>query len=104
MRPRQPRRVLRFLEAGLLPVAGTFKVRFSTGAAKKSMQNEPMTFAPADLPSPRRITAGVVLYLDLDGVVQHEAVMWHGRRGIYMSNEEAPGRKLFEWLPHLEDA
>ncbi len=63
-----------------------------------------MTPAPYSSASSRRLEARVVLYLDLDGVVQHEAVMWHGRRGIYMSTEDAPGRKLFEWLPHLEDA
>lgn len=44
------------------------------------------------------------LYLDLDGVVQHQAVMWHHRRGIYMSPTEAPGRTLFEWLPFLVEA
>lgn len=46
-------------------------------------------------------TADVVLYLDLDGVVQHEAVLFHPRRGIYMSPTEAPGRTLFEWMPIL---
>jgi hypothetical protein len=50
-------------------------------------------------------TADLVVYLDLDGVVQHESVMWHARRGIYMSpTEAAAGRTLFEWLPILEDA
>ena len=53
----------------------------------------------------RTRTAEVVLYLDLDGVIQHEAVMWHARRGIYMSPAEAAaGRTLFEWLPILENA
>ena len=47
---------------------------------------------------------GVVLYLDLDGVVHHEAVYWHARRGIYMHPTEALGRTLFEWLPQLQDA
>jgi hypothetical protein len=42
--------------------------------------------------------------LDLDGVVQHEAVMSHPRRGIYMSPTLAPGRQLFEWVPLLVDA
>ena len=46
----------------------------------------------------------VVVYLDIDGVVHHEAAMWHARRGIYMSPDAAPGRTLFEWLPILENA
>lgn len=53
-------------------------------------------------PAPR--FADFVLYLDLDGVVQHEAVQWHPTRGIHMSTSRAPGRALFEWLPHLRDA
>jgi hypothetical protein len=43
----------------------------------------------------------VVLYLDLDGVVQHEAVLYHPKRGIYMSPIQT-GRVLFEWIPILE--
>lgn len=46
--------------------------------------------------------ADVVLYLDFDGVLHHHAVMWHPRRGIYMNPIEAPGRRLFEWVDHLE--
>ena len=34
-------------------------------------------------------SADVVLYLDLDGVVHHEKVLWHPRKGIYMSPHEA---------------
>lgn len=49
--------------------------------------------------SPR--SADVVLYLDLDGVVHHEAVLWHPRCGIYMSPYQATEHSLFEWLPHL---
>lgn len=64
-----------------------------------------MTTVPeASSPSRRRLAAEVVLYLDLDGVVQHEAVMWHARRGIYMSPEAGPERTLFEWIPCLEEA
>ncbi|MEE9873705.1 MAG: HAD domain-containing protein [Delftia lacustris] len=51
--------------------------------------------------SPR--TADVVLYLDLDGVVHHEAVLWHPRRGIYMSPYQASEHSLFEWLPLLQE-
>lgn len=46
-------------------------------------------------------SADVALYLDLDGVVQHEAVLFHPKRGIYMSPTEAPNRTLFEWVPIL---
>lgn len=49
-------------------------------------------------------SADVVLYLDLDGVVHHEQVLWHPHKGIYMSPYEAPGRSLFEWVPILEAA
>ncbi|WP_137917203.1 HAD domain-containing protein [Hydrogenophaga sp. 2FB] len=48
-------------------------------------------------------SADVALYLDLDGVVHHEAVYIHPKAGIYMSPKEAPGRVLFEWLPILID-
>ena len=41
-----------------------------------------------------------VLYLDFDGVLHHEEVYFHPRRGIYIN---APGRVLFEWMPILED-
>lgn len=51
--------------------------------------------------SPR--SADVVLYLDLDGVVHHEAVLWHPRIGIYMSPYQAAERSLFEWLPVLQE-
>ena len=47
-------------------------------------------------------SADVVLYLDLDGVVHHEKVLWHPRKGIYMSPYEAAGHSLFEWVPILE--
>lgn len=46
----------------------------------------------------------LVLYLDLDGVVHHQDVMWHARRGIYMSPAAGPDRTLFEWVPYLEEA
>jgi len=53
------------------------------------------------LPMSRPCTADIVVYLDLDGVVQHENVRWSKRRGIYMA---APGHALFEWVPQLEQA
>lgn len=50
-----------------------------------------MPYMPA--PTPR--SADLVLYLDLDGVVNHEAVLWHPRRGIHMSSYE---RQAVRWL------
>ena len=61
-----------------------------------SCQNTP--YLPASTPR----SADVVLYLDLDGVVHHEKVLWHPRKGIYMSPYEAAGHALFEWVPILE--
>lgn len=54
------------------------------------------------VPASRPQSADVVLYLDLDGVVQHESVLFHPKRGIYMSPVLAPGRLLFEWVHYLE--
>ena len=62
-------------------------------------QHQPI-YVPASTPR----SADVILYLDLDGVVHHEKVLWHPRKGIYMSPYEAAGRTLFEWLPILEQA
>ncbi|MDI4635944.1 hypothetical protein J7U46_23020 [Pelomonas sp. V22] len=42
----------------------------------------------------------LVLYLDFDGVVHHEAV-YQNRRGIYVDQAKAPGRTLFEWADIL---
>lgn len=56
------------------------------------------------LPASTPRSADVVLYLDRDGVVHHEAVLWHPRVGIYMSPYEAAGHALFEWAPLLEVA
>ena len=56
------------------------------------------------LPMSTPRSADVVLYLDLDGVVHHDQVLWHPHKGIYMSPYEAPGRSLFEWVPILEAA
>lgn len=64
--------------------------------AVPSSQNSP--YIPASNPR----SADVALYLDLDGVVHHEKVLWHPRKGIYMSPYEAAGHSLFEWIPILE--
>lgn len=54
-------------------------------------------------PSGRPSSELIVLYVDLDGVVQHEYVIWNKRHGIHMSPKVHP-RTLFEWSHHLEDA
>ncbi|WP_236962031.1 HAD domain-containing protein [Hydrogenophaga sp. SL48] len=41
-----------------------------------------------------------VLYLDFDGVLHHEDVWWHPRRGVYI---KTPGYQLFEHVPLLEE-
>lgn len=56
-------------------------------------------YVPASTPR----SADVILYLDLDGVVHHEKVLWHPRKGIHMSPYQASGHVLFEWLPILEE-
>ncbi|WP_312841162.1 HAD domain-containing protein [Delftia tsuruhatensis] len=77
------------VSAGTLPVG------------KQAMSTEQSTpYVPASRPR----SADVVLYLDLDGVVHHEKVLWHPGKGIYMSPYEAAGHTLFEWLPILEQA
>ena len=43
----------------------------------------------------------IVLYLDFDGVLHHEDVWWHARRGVYI---KTPGYRLFEHVPLLEEA
>jgi hypothetical protein len=42
-----------------------------------------------------------VLYLDFDGVLHHENVVVHPRKGIYIAVPDA-NRRLFEWAPILE--
>jgi hypothetical protein len=41
-----------------------------------------------------------VLYLDFDGVLQHEDVRMSYKHGIFMA---APGRTMFEWMRFLEE-
>jgi hypothetical protein len=43
----------------------------------------------------------LLLYVDYDGVLHHENVRWHPRKGVYM---DEPGRALFEHVHLLEDA
>ena len=56
------------------------------------------------LPASRPRSAKAVLYVDLDGVLHHEGVLYDPRRGVYMSENLAPGRTLFEWAHILDDA
>lgn len=41
-----------------------------------------------------------LFYLDFDGVLHHEDVYSHPKRGIYITE---PNRTLFEWMPLLEE-
>lgn len=43
----------------------------------------------------------VVLYLDFDGVLHHQDVWWHPRRGAFI---KTPGYQLFEHMHLLEKA
>lgn len=43
---------------------------------------------------------GYVVYLDFDGVLHDDDVVWSRRAGIHM---RTPGRFLFEWSPILEE-
>lgn len=45
-----------------------------------------------------------VLYLDYDGVLHHDAVLRHPKRGIYIDANVAPERRLFEWTEFLIQA
>lgn len=65
-----------------------------------NVSSSAIPYLPASTPR----SADMVLYLDLDGVVHHEKVLWHPHKGIYMSPYEAAGRSLFEWVPILEAA
>lgn len=42
-----------------------------------------------------------ILYLDFDGVLHHENVVVHPRKGIYIATPDV-NRRLFEWAPILE--
>jgi hypothetical protein len=42
-----------------------------------------------------------VLYLDYDGVLSHDNVLWHPRRGAYL--QAPPGHTLFQHAPLLEE-
>lgn len=57
-------------------------------------------FAPGTKPR----TAEVVLYVDFDGVLHHEAVLWKPRSGAFVCQKSAPGHTLFEWAHYLEEA
>lgn len=42
----------------------------------------------------------LVLYLDFDGVLHHENVLWHPRKGAYLRAPQ--GYTLFQYVPLLE--
>jgi hypothetical protein len=43
---------------------------------------------------------GNIVYIDFDGVLHDDDVVWSRKRGIHM---RTPGRILFEWMPLLEE-
>lgn len=53
------------------------------------------------LPKPPRSSGELVLYLDFDGVLHHENVLWHPKRGAYIC--APPQYKLFQHAQLLED-
>jgi len=54
---------------------------------------------PEGFKSPK-VQGSTVLYLDFDGVLHHENVLWHPRRGTYAG---PPGFVLFEHAALLDD-
>jgi len=63
-----------------------------------------MGLANPYFPAPAARRADILVYVDFDGVLQHHAVYWHPKRGVYMHPQEAEGRALFEWAHYLESA
>jgi hypothetical protein len=54
-------------------------------------------FMPDFLPNGRKAPRGageLLLYLDFDGVLHHENVLWHPKRGAYL--KAPPGHRLFQ--------
>lgn len=63
------------------------------------MLDVPSMLPAVDARAPR-VEGGLVLYLDFDGVLHHENVLWHPRRGTYAG---PPGFKLFEHAALLDE-
>lgn len=51
-------------------------------------------------PKPPKGAGDLVLYLDYDGVLHHENVLWHSNRGAYLV--AGPKYRLFQHAPLLE--
>jgi hypothetical protein len=56
---------------------------------------------PHGLPRQSKGTGGLLLYLDFDGVLHHENVLWHPKRGAYL--QAPPQFALFQHAPLLQD-
>jgi hypothetical protein len=63
------------------------------------MLDVPSMLPARDVRAPR-FEGGLVLYLDFDGVLHHENVLWHPRRGAYAGH---PGFTLFEHAALLDE-
>lgn len=72
--------------------------RLFTGTLSYESALEP---APTSHPAPGTRTADRILYVGLNGVVHHEAVCFHPKRGRFMSPVKAPGSELYEWTRYL---
>lgn len=60
---------------------------------------EPVLYPPGT-PKPPKGIGGLLLYLDFDGVLHHENVLWHPKRGAYLV--APPGYRLFQHVRLLE--
>lgn len=76
--------------------AGDF-VDLESDPGERPMLDVPSMLPARDVRAPR-VEGGLVLYLDFDGVLHHENVLWHPRRGAYAG---PPGFALFEHAPQL---
>ncbi len=61
---------------------------------------EPVLLYPPGIPKPPKGADSLLLYLDFDGVLHHENVLWHPKRGAYLA--AAPEYRLFQHAPLLE--
>ena len=74
-------------------------------ASDKKPQNEagqsapePVLYPPGTPKTPKGV-GGLLLYLDFDGVLHHENVLWHPKRGAYL--DAPPEYRLFQHAPLL---
>jgi len=81
------------------PQAGVSALKLQAGSSSVSQRGSCASSYPSGIRSPKG-QGQFVLYLDYDGVLHHENVMWHPRRGVYAGR---PGFILFEHALLLEE-